>query len=305
MNAQQMELVNKLRNVLGEENVLIDEPLKKYSYTKTGGNAAIMLFPTSVEALVFTIKLCNQLQLEKVILGNGSNVIISDKGVNEVVIMTERMQGIEKTSDTTVYVNSGNKLADFTVELAEMGLTGMEFACGIPGTVGGAVFMNAGAYGGEMKDVLKSVTAITPEGLLLRYPKEELKLSYRKSAFQHNGMFIVGAEVELAKGEKEAIKSEMERLNQMRSDKQPLEYPSCGSVFKRPIGHYAGQLIQEAGLQGKMIGGVQVSTKHAGFMVNVENGTAQDYQDLIKYVQENVYNTSGIMLEPEVKIIGG
>ena len=204
----------------------------------------------------------------------------------------------------TMEVEAGAKLIDTTHVALHHSLTGFEFACGIPGSIGGAVFMNAGAYGGEIAHVLLSCKVLTPDGEIKTVHADDMKFGYRSSVIQETGDIVISAKFALAPGNHTAIRQEMDRLTHLRELKQPLEYPSCGSVFKRPLGHFAGQLISEAGLKGHRIGGVEVSTKHAGFMVNVADGNAQDYEDLIAHVIQTVEKNSGITLEREVRIIG-
>ncbi len=237
------------------------------------------------------------------ILGNASNVIIKDGGISGAVIMLNDMSHLT-VSDTQIVAEGGVALIDVSKEAAKNGLTGLEFACGIPGSVGGAIFMNAGAYGGEVSEVVEYVEVITPDGEFKTYTNEDLDFSYRHSHVQKTGDLVIEVGFRLTKGVQEDIDQKVAELTHLRQSKQPLEYPSCGSVFKRPEGHFTGKLIQDAGLQGHQIGGVQVSKKHAGFMVNIDNGTATDYMDLIRYVQKVILEKNGVALEPEVRIIG-
>ena len=237
------------------------------------------------------------------VLGNASNIIVRDGGIPGFVIMFDRLRDIS-VDGYVIEAEAGAKLIDTTHVALHHSLKGFEFASGIPGSVGGAVFMNAGAYGGEIAHVLVSCKVLTKEGEIETLSAKELAFGYRHSKIQETGAVVISAKFALSPGNHEQIKQEMERLTHLRQLKQPLEYPSCGSVFKRPVGHFAGQLISEAGLKGYRIGGVEVSEKHAGFMVNVDNGTAKDYEDLIAHVIEVVEAHSGVRLEPEVRIIG-
>jgi len=237
------------------------------------------------------------------VLGNASNIIVRDGGIPGFVIMFDRLRDIS-VDGYVIEAEAGAKLIDTTHVALHHSLKGFEFASGIPGSVGGAVFMNAGAYGGEIAHVLVSCKVLTKDGEIETLSASELAFGYRHSKIQETGSIVISAKFALSPGNHEQIKQEMERLTHLRQLKQPLEYPSCGSVFKRPVGHFAGQLISEAGLKGYRIGGVEVSEKHAGFMVNVDNGTAKDYEDLIAHVIEAVEAHSGVRLEPEVRIIG-
>lgn len=283
--------------------VFYNEPLKKYTFTKTGGNAAILIFPKDKQEASEVTHWLRQQNIPTTILGNASNVIIKDGGISGAVIMLNDMSHL-KVDGTKIVAEGGVALIDVSKEAAKNGLTGLEFACGIPGSVGGAVFMNAGAYGGEIAHVLVSCKVLTPEGEIKTISAEEMKFGYRSSVIQETGDIVISAKFALSPGNYTAIQQEMKRLTHLRELKQPLEYPSCGSVFKRPLGHFAGQLISEAGLKGHRIGGVEVSTKHAGFMVNIADGNAQNYEDLIAHVIQTVENESGIRLEREVRIIG-
>ena len=296
--------INNIEEILQNSEVLYNEPLRKYSFTKTGGNAEVLVKITNEQDLQNIIKYSNENNIELTILGNGSNVLISDNGIAGIVAITSDMNKIELLDDDVISCYAGltlNELTDFCIENS---LTNLEFSCGIPGSVGGAIFMNAGAYGGEMKEVVQKVEVFTRGGEKKIYTNEQMEFSYRHSLIQETKEIISRVYFQMKKGNKEEIISKVEELNKMRSDKQPLEYPSCGSVFKRPEGYFAGKLIQDAGLQGLTVGGAQVSKKHAGFMVNVADGNAQDYEDLIAHVIQTVEKNSGITLEREVRIIG-
>lgn len=281
-----------------------DVPMSKYTTFRIGGNASVMLTPLNDEQLVSIIKECKKENIKPFILGNGSNMLISDDGLKTVVInMCRPEPSIELVNGDTIICDAGMTMSKVCNFALDNGLTGLEFAFGIPGSAGGAAYMNAGAYGGEMKDVLIECRHIDSDGNLGSLKGEELGLSYRTSAYEHNGYIITTLVMKLKKGDKAEIKAKMQELLQRRKDKQPLEYPSAGSTFKRPVGYFAGGLIEECGLKGCSVGGAQVSEKHAGFIINKGGATAQDVLDLIKYVQDRVYEERGIHLEPEVRLI--
>lgn len=296
---KQSELTQRLAGI----EIKYDEPLASYTYTKVGGPADFLALPTNKFELQTIIKVANETDTPFIVLGNASNLIVRDGGIRGFVILLEKMDAI-RTNGYVIEAQAGANLIKTTQVALENSLTGFEFACGIPGSVGGAVFMNAGAYGGEVSTILSSVQVIDHTGDISILSAEDLQFGYRKSRLQSGHLIAISAKFSLSAGDYNVIKSEMDRLTHLRELKQPLEYPSCGSVFKRPVGHFAGQLIQEAGLQGYQIGGVQVSKKHAGFMVNLGNGTAKDYQALIDYVIEHVEQASGVRMEPEVRILG-
>ena len=299
-----MSRVEAIKNILKNSDVLENEALKKYSFTKTGGNADILVRVKSEEDFQNIIKYSNDNDIDLTILGNGSNVLISDTGIRGIVVITSELNTITLSEDNILTCYAGTTLEELANFCIENSLTNLEFSCGIPGSVGGAIFMNAGAYGGEMKEVVQKVEVFTRNGEKKTYTNEEMQFSYRHSVIQETKEIISKVYFKMDKGNKEKIVAKVEDLNKQRSDKQPLEYPSCGSVFKRPEGYFAGKLIQDAGLQGLTVGGAQVSKKHAGFMVNVNNATCEDYKNLIKQVQEKVLENSGVELECEVKILG-
>ena len=298
-----LDIYNQLIHYVSSENVKKDEPLSSYTWTKTGGPADFLVFPTKVEEIVRTFEIAKNSHVPLTILGNGSNLIIKDGGIRGIVMILTKLDNVRVEEDAII-AQSGAAIIDVSRVALQHELTGLEFACGIPGTVGGALFMNAGAYGGEVKDVLESAVVLTEEGKLVTLTKEDFDFGYRSSAFAKKHMCVLEATFRCQKGNKVEIKEKMDELTYLRESKQPLEYPSCGSVFKRPPGHFAGKLIQDSGLQGVQIGGVQVSTKHAGFMVNIDHGTASDYIALIQHVQATVKEKFGVQLETEVKIIG-
>lgn len=274
-----------------------------YTSFKIGGNAAIMVFPDTEDKLAAIIEYCNNNSVKKLLLGKGSNMLVSDEGFAGIVINTCKLDKIELIDETTVYCQSGAALIKLCRFALDYGLTGLEFAYGIPGTAGGAAYMNAGAYGGEMKDVLVKCEHISPDAQKGSFKAEELDLSYRHSVYSKNDYVITSLVLKLEKGDKAQIKAKMDELMAKRIDKQPLDYPSAGSTFKRPEGYFAGALIEQCGLKGFSIGGAQVSEKHAGFVINKGGATAEDVINLIEHCKNVVLNETGVTLEPEVEII--
>ena len=289
---------------LGSDNVKLQEPIKKHTTFRIGGPADYYLCPHSVRELQAVLHICRGEKLPFFILGNGSNLLVSDKGYRGAVIqLWKNMSEIERTG-TRIRAQAGALLSKIAAAALEDGLTGMEFAAGIPGTLGGAVVMNAGAYGGEMKDIIKEVQVMDQEGNLLNLPAEKLELGYRTSIIKKKDYIVLSAVLELEPGDREEIRAKMDDLKERRVSKQPLELPSAGSTFKRPEGYFAGKLIMDAGLRGFSVGGAQISEKHCGFVVNKGNATAEDVTDLIREVQEKVKERFGVELEPEVKFLG-
>ena len=298
-----MEIVKQIKEELAGIEILFNEPLKQYTYTKVGGAADYLAFPRNQYELKRIVTFVNAQEIPWMVLGNSSNIIVRDSGIEGFVIMFDHFHDI-RVNGYVIEAEAGAKLIDVTHVARYHSLTGFEFACGIPGSIGGAVYMNAGAYGGEIAHILQSCKVLTPEGEIKTLTAEELVFGYRHSKIQETGDVVISAKFALAPGNYDQIDQEMARLTHLREMKQPLEYPSCGSVFKRPVGHFAGQLISEAGLKGHRIGGVEVSEKHAGFMINVDHGTAKDYEDLIAHVIDTVEKLAGVTLEREVRIIG-
>lgn len=280
-----------------------DEPLQKYTFTETGGPADILAFPRTTMEVKLLVDYCREQDIPWLVLGNASNLIVRDSGIRGVVLMLLEMKQLT-IEDDQMTVESGARLIDASVAAYEASLTGLEFACGIPGSVGGAVFMNAGAYGGEIKDVFISSDVLLPNGEIVTMTKEEMAFRYRHSHIQEMGGIILTSRFGLKKSKPLPIKTMMDELTELRESKQPLEYPSCGSVFKRPEGHFTGKLVQDAGLQGYTIGGAQISMKHAGFIVNINKATATDYIELIAHIQTVIKEKFNVDLEPEVRIIG-
>ncbi|WP_071461100.1 UDP-N-acetylmuramate dehydrogenase [Bacillus massilinigeriensis] len=288
---------------MDQDSVKKDEMLCQYTFTKTGGKGDYVVFPSSYGQVEKVFKYAYSNDIPLTILGNGSNLIIRDGGIRGIVLFLTRLDAIT-VKGNVITAQSGAKIIDVSQAALAADLTGLEFACGIPGSVGGAMHMNAGAYGGEISTVVTEVLALDREGKVFRMPRPDMDLGYRSSIFAKKGYVVLEATFELSPGNRDEIKAKMDELTFLRESKQPLEYPSCGSVFKRPEGHFAGKLIQDSGLQGKQIGGAQVSTKHAGFIVNVGGATASDYMALIKHVQETVMEKFGVALEMEVRVIG-
>ena len=294
---------NNLPAIFPEIAILVDEPLMNYTFTKTGGPADFLAFPKNADEVRELVLYCKDENMPWLILGNASNLIVKDGGIRGLVIMLSDMTDIT-VEEGLLTAEAGAKLIDATYVALDHSLTGFEFACGIPGSVGGAVFMNAGAYDGEVQTVFESCDVLLADGSIQTYTKEDMDFAYRHTAIQELQAIILRARFRLVKGDYDQIKARMVELTELRQLKQPLEYPSCGSVFKRPVGHYTGKLIQDAGLQGMKWGGAQISEKHAGFIVNVDNATATDYLELIAYIQKTILEKFGVTLETEVRIIG-
>lgn len=284
--------------------ILIDEPMSGHTSFHIGGPADYLAQPQSVEELQALLLKAKELSLPVTVMGNGSNLLVRDKGIRGLVIkLGNALMGIAQEGNRLTF-GSGVALALAGSKAAELGLTGMEFACGIPGSIGGAVFMNAGAYDGEMAQIVTEITVLTPTNELQRLTATELDFAYRHSALQGSGLLVVSVTVELQPCSQEAIYAKMADFKQRRSSKQPLELPSAGSTFKRPKGYFAGTMIDQAGLKGYTVGGAQVSTKHAGFVVNIGGATAADVLQLIGDVQKIVQEKYGVLLEPEVLVVG-
>lgn len=282
-----------------------NEPMKNHTSFKTGGAAAVFVSPKNETELAKIIETANSLSLEPFILGNGSNLLVSDDGIKDrpVIHIGKGFDYIKDIDDCTIEVGAGTNLSVLCKYALSKELTGLEFAYGIPGSCGGAAVMNAGAYGGEMKDVLLSCNHIDSKGNKGSFSKEELNLSYRHSVYSDSDYVITSLVVKLKKGKKEEIEEKMRDLIGRRKEKQPLEYPSAGSVFKRPEGYFAGALIEQSGLKGKRIGGAMVSEKHAGFIINYENATTTDVLELIRFCQNTVKEKFGVELETEIKTV--
>ena len=300
-----MGLHEELCGILGSENVLKDELMKKHTTFRVGGPADWLVTPTEEEQIREVVNLLRTENVPYYVMGNGSNLLVGDKGDRGVIIqLGKNLSQIRMTEEGVLYAQAGALLSKIAAEALSQSLTGFEFASGIPGTLGGAVMMNAGAYGGEMKHVLKDALALTANGELRVLPVEQMELGYRTSIFAQNGDIVLSAQIRLQEGSPEEIRAYMDELKEKRITKQPLEYPSAGSTFKRPEGYFAGKLIEDTGLRGFQVGGAQVSEKHCGFVINKEQATAADILSLIEQVSDRVEAKFGVRLEPEVKRIG-
>lgn len=294
-----------LADFLENENIEYrqNEPMRAHTTFKIGGEADIFIIPTSPAALIYAVKKCNELEIPYFILGNGSNLLVSDGGIEGAVISLSGINGISSDGEK-ITCGAGAMLSSVCLKALSLSLTGLEFAYGIPGTAGGALYMNAGAYGGQMADVIESAECLTATGEIKTLKKENMQLGYRSSVFKNGGLIIISLTFALKKGDKAEIKAEMDELLNRRKQKQPLEYPSAGSTFKRPEGYFAGALIEKNGLKGLTVGGAQVSEKHAGFVINCGGATAADVRALIGKIQKKVFENDGVMLEPEVIFTG-
>ena len=300
-----MQNKNEWIRKLGEQvEILVAEPMKNHTTFRIGGPADALALPKTPEEVAEVVRFCHEHAQPYYVLGNGSNLLVSDEGYRGLVLQLYRNFNDIQVNGETITVQSGAMLAAVARTAYQTGLSGLEFASGIPGTIGGAVVMNAGAYGGEMKNVLKEVTVLTKEGEVLVIPAKALELGYRTSVIPKNGWIVLGAVLQLKKGDQEQILARMEELKEQRITKQPLDLPSAGSTFKRPEGYFAGKLIMDAGLRGFTVGGAQVSEKHCGFVVNRGNATAADVWELICEVKRRVKEMTGVELEPEVKLLG-
>lgn len=299
------DFYQELLNIISKEQIQIEEPMRNHTTFRVGGPAEFFVQPKTAEEVQGLVGLCKEREIPYYIVGNGSNLLVSDQGFRGVIIQIFKEMSQIQIEGELVKAQAGALLSAIASKALEAGLAGFEFAAGIPGALGGACVMNAGAYGKEMKDVLREVTVLTPEGEVLAIPDEKLELGYRTSIIAKKGYIVLEAVIRLQKGEKEEIKARMDELKEKRITKQPLEYPSAGSTFKRPQGHFAGQLIQEAGLKGFTLGGAAVSEKHAGFVINQNGATASEIYGLCMEVKRRVQEQSGVELELEVKLLGG
>ena len=297
------QFLTELQNVMGGSGIFMEEPMKKHTTFRVGGPADVLVQPDET-ALAAILALCRQYHVSYSFIGNGSNLLVGDKGIRGVVIeMTDPMGNIE-VDGTKITAQAGAMLSKIANTAASNGLGGMEFAAGIPGSVGGAVVMNAGAYGGEMKDIIEKVYVLDENGAQLELDRDALDLGYRHSCIPEKKYIVTKVVLELVPRNEAEIRSEMKELNEKRAEKQPLQYPSPGSTFKRPEGYFAGKLIMDAGLRGYQVGGAQVSEKHCGFVINKGDATAADICQLMRDVSDKVQAQFGVVLEPEVKMIG-
>ena len=294
----------RLRAIVGEDNLLVDEPMSEHTTFEIGGPADFYVIPEDFDEVRDVITACKDAGADYFVLGCGSDLLVSDGGYRGVIVaVADGLMGVSVEGDQ-MCCQAGVGLREASEMACELGLSGLEFACGIPGSVGGACFMNAGAYGGCMADVLKEVRVLLPDGSLDDVAVEDLALGYRQSRIADEGWVVLSATFDLDRGDPEKIRATMDDLTHQREEKQPLELPSAGSTFKRPEGYFAGKLITDAGLKGYQSGGAAVSKKHAGFIVNVGGATAADVHAVIEHVQDEVERTSGVRLEPEVRFLG-
>lgn len=298
------KIYDELKNIISEDMVKVDELMRSHTTFRVGGPAAFFVTPQTSEEVKKIVACCKAQKVPYYIVGNGSNLLVSDQGYDGVIIQIFKGMNQITLEGTVIRAQAGALLSAVANRALDAELTGFEFAAGIPGTLGGACVMNAGAYGGEMKDVLETVTVLTEDGDILTLGKEELELGYRTSVIAKKNYIVLEAVIRLEQGEKTAIKGYMDELREKRITKQPLEYPSAGSTFKRPEGYFAGKLIQDANLRGFQVGGAQVSEKHCGFVINKDHATASDIAELMRQVSEKVEAEFGVKLEPEVKRLG-
>lgn len=295
-------ILEEIQKIVSKDKIFTNEPMSKHTSFKIGGPAEIFVKINNVEELKLIIKISKQAEVPITVVGNGSNLLVSDDGIRGIVLKIE-FDKIEIEESGKLKVGSGVKLAFLAQKCLKEKLKGFEFASGIPGTIGGAIRMNAGAHGSEMKDIVKKITCMTRDGKIQVISNEEAKFEYRNSIFSQNDYIILEAEIQLRKGNPEEIRSKMDEYATYRKEKQPIEYPSAGSTFKRGNDFITAKLIDECGLKGYQIGGAQVSEKHAGFIINKGNATAEDVKQLMKYVEEQVYNKFGKKIEAEIEII--
>ena len=297
-------IYDKVVDIVGEENVHTDEPMSRHTTFRIGGNADYFVKPGNADEVAAVIAVCREYSIPYFILGNGSNLLVSDDGYRGMIInIMDNMDSVT-VDGRIITAQAGAMLVRVSVMARDNALTGLEFASGIPGTIGGAVYMNAGAYGGEMKNVVKTVRAIDEYGRIYELDSEKMDFSYRHSIVEERKLIVLEVTLELEHGSREAIDDRMKELAEARRSKQPLEYPSAGSTFKRPEGYFAGKLIMDAGLRGYSVGGAQVAEKHCGFVINKGGATASDVVELIRDVQHDVDDKFGVTLEPEVKMLG-
>ena len=303
-----MTLAENLSEIIGGGQILENEPMKNHTTFRIGGPADVLVCPETEDGFIRGLGWCRRQKIPVYIIGNGSNLLVGDKGFRGVVFKIcrnlDKTDIIEEDSVVRVHAGGGVRRAKLAKDVSAAGCGGFEFATGIPGTLGGAVAMNAGAYGGEMKDILKSVRAVDMEGNIREFSLEELELGYRTSRIQKEDWIVLSAEMVFEKGDAGAIMARVDELSRQRREKQPLEYPSAGSTFKRPEGYFAGKLIQDAGLKGYRVGDAMVSEKHSGFVINAGAATAEDVRRLMADVDGRVYEKFGVHLEPEVRLIG-
>ncbi len=304
-NSKVMGVANDLSSILDKEQILFNVPMKEHTSMQAGGSAKVIVLPSNIEQIKKVLKCIYEKNVPCYVMGNGTNLIVSDNGYDGIIIMLSRNFSQTQISENIITAQSGASIVSISNLGYRHSLSGLEFAAGIPGTVGGAVAMNAGAYDGEMKDVVTEATCVNKAGKVFQMGLDDLQFGYRTSKIQRDNLFVLEVNMKLKPGDKNQIKEKMRRLNDRRKDKQPLSLPSSGSIFKRPEGCYAGKLIEDADLKGYRVGGAQVSEKHCGFIVNTGGATASDVIELIEYIKQKVFDNSGVMLQQEVKILGG
>ena len=297
-------VIEALKEIVPADKVLLQEPMKLHTTFRIGGPADCLVYLENEEQLCKIQKYLRLVDVPYTVIGNGSNLLVSDQGYAGIVLVVGKHMSRIEVKDCYLEAEAGALMSQVAKAAKEHGLTGLEFAAGIPGTIGGGAVMNAGAYGGEMKDVTEEVTVLTEKGEVKTLKREELKMGYRTSIIAEKGYLVLEAVLQLTDGDLKEIRAVMEDLKKKRISKQPLEYPSAGSTFKRPKGYFAGKLIMDAGLRGFQVGGAQVSEKHCGFVINTGDATAEDVTELIRQVAERVKAQSGVTLEPEVKLLG-
>ena len=297
------QIYETLCGICGAAHVLVREPMSRHTTFRTGGPADLLVQPEA-EQIAPILEVCRNEEIPWTVIGNGSNLLVGDGGIRGVVLEIGKQMSDVVIEGTVITAGAGAMLSSIASRAAAAELTGMEFASGIPGSLGGAVVMNAGAYGGEIKDVLKEVTVMDGDGKIFTLPASELEMGYRTSIIKTAGYLVLSARITLSRGKEEDIKARTRELSEMRTQKQPLDYPSAGSTFKRPEGYFAGKLIMDSGLRGYSVGGAMVSEKHCGFVINKGNATAEDVVSLMKHVTEVVQEKYGVTLEPEVKFLG-
>lgn len=299
------DILSSISEIIDEKRILRNEPMKKHTTFRIGGPADVLVKPATITEIEQVLQCCEEQAVPYYVVGNGSNLLVGDEGIRGVVLqLGNDFSEVEVCEDDTIWVQAGCRLGKVANLAAEHALTGMEFAAGIPGTIGGAVMMNAGAYGGEMKDIIECVTLLTPDREVLILPQDQMEFGYRESIVSKENYIVLEAKLRLQKGEPEAIEAKMKEYSEARRSKQPLEYPSAGSTFKRPEGYYAGKLIMDAGLAGYRVGDAQVSEKHCGFVINCGQATAKDVTAVMNDVIHRVAEAYQVELEPEVRKIG-
>ena len=298
------QFLQKIRERIPQDRILLQAPMSEHTTIRIGGPADILVTAQSAQEIAFLVSCAKEYHIPMMMLGNGSNLLVKDGGIRGLVVKFGEEMSALSVEGTVLTAGAGASLAAAAKEAARHGLTGLCYACGIPGTVGGGVYMNAGAYGGELKEAIIQVEAVTEDGQICTYTGEEMHFGYRHSRAQEETLIITSVKFRLIPGDKDAIWADMKEFNRRRNEKQPMDVPSAGSTFKRPEGHFAGQLIDQAGLRGVKVGDAQVSEKHAGFLVNTGNATAADFLSLISLVQRTVQEKHGVWLTPEVRIVG-